>query len=308
MVQKGNVRIGDPIVAGPHFGHVRAMHNERDQVLEVAGPSTPVRISGLHGVPQAGDSFMVVQDDQEARQIAQKRMQVKREHDIRRGFGPATLENIYAQIKEGQVRELRLIIKADVDGSAEVLSETLAKIATEEVRTVIIHKGVGGITESDVLLATTSGAIIIGFNVRPDGRARETANREKVDIRMYSIIYEVENDVRKALEGMLSPDVTEKLVGVAEVRQVFRVPKIGVIAGCFVKEGAVHRSDKAHIVRDGRVIHTGALSSLRRFKDDAREVASGFECGIGLENFNDIKVGDSIEAFTLVETARKLEQ
>lgn len=251
---------------------------------------------------------MVVADDQEARQISSKRMQVKREHDIRRAATPATLENIYEQIKEGQVKELRLIIKADVDGSAEVLSETLSKIATDEVRTVIIHKGVGGITESDVLLAATSGAIIIGFNVRPDGRARETAAREKVDVKLYSVIYNVEEDIRKALEGMLSPEVTEQIQGMAEVRELFKVPKAGTIAGCFVKEGTIHRTDQAHVIRDGRVVHTGALSSLKRFKDDVREVQSGYECGIGIENFNDIKIGDSIEAFTMVEHARKLEE
>ncbi len=308
IIQKGSVAVGDPMVAGPYSGRVRAMLTERDQEISEAGPSTPVRITGLAGVPQAGDTFMVVSGDQEARYISTKRMQVKREHDIRRAATPATLENIYEQIKEGQIKELRLIIKADVDGSAEVLSETLSKIATDEVRTVVLHKGVGGITESDVLLAATSGAIIIGFNVRPDSRARETANREKVDIRLYSIIYDVDEDIRKALEGMLAPDVKEKVQGMAEIRQTFKVPKIGTIAGCFVKEGTIHRTDKAHVIRDGRVVHTGSLCSLKRFKDDAREVSSGFECGIGIENYNDLKVGDLIESFTMVEQARKLEQ
>ena len=307
IIQRGSVRVGDPVVAGSYFGHVRLMWSDREHELASGGPSMPVRITGLNGVPQAGDSFMVMRDDQEAREISTKRSQIKREQEIRRGFGRATLEKIYEQIKDGQVKELRLVIKADVDGSAEVLSETLGKIATDEVRTLVIHKGVGGITESDVLLAAASDAIIIGFNVRPDGRARELAAKETVDIRQYNVIYEVENDVRKALEGMLSPEVKEEYAGVAEVRQVFRVPKIGTIAGCFVKEGAIHRSDKVHVVRDGRIVYTGNLHSLRRFKDDAREVASGYECGIGIEDFQDIKVGDTIEVFKLVETARKLE-
>lgn len=307
IIQKGSVKVGDPIVAGSFSGRVRVMLSDRDEILKAVGPSLPVRLTGLNGVPQAGDSIMVVADDQEAREISVKRMQLKREQEIRRGYGHATLEGIYAQIKDGQIKELRLIIKADVDGSAEVLAETLSKIATEEARTIIIHKGVGAISESDVLLAAASNAIIIGFNVSPDMRARETAAREKVDIKQYDIIYNVENDVRKALEGMLAPEVSEEFAGMAEVRQVFKVPKVGTIAGCFVKDGTIRRADRAHIVRDGRVVFTGALSSLRRFKDDAREVASGYECGIAIENFNDIKVGDAIEVYHLVETARKLE-
>jgi len=281
--------------------------SDRDLPFEEVGPGRPVRITGLNGVPQAGDTFMVVADDQEAREIALRRMQVKREQEIRRGFGQTTLEGIYAQIREGQLKELRLIIKADVDGSAEVLAESLSKIASEEARTVIIHKGVGAVSESDVLLAAASNAIIIAFNVSPDGRARETAAREKVDIRQYNIIYDVENDIRKALEGMLSPVIKEEFSGMAEVRQVFKIPKVGAIAGCFVKEGAIRRTDNVHIVRDGRIIYNGTLSSLKRFKDDVREVQSGYECGIGVENYNDIKVGDTIEVYHLVETAKKLE-
>jgi translation initiation factor IF-2 len=307
IVQKGTISVGDPVCAGTYCGRIRTMFNDRDKPLQTAGPSVPVKITGLSGVPQAGDNLMIVRDDHEARQISLRRVQVKREHEMRRGFGRATLENIYDQIKEGQIKELRLIIKADVDGSAEVLSETLGKIGTDEVRTTIIRKGVGGITESDVLLAATSGAIIIGFNVSPDSRARETATREKVEIKRYSIIYEVEEDIRKALEGLLSPEVKETFTGMAEVRQIFRVPKIGTIAGCIVKEGTIHRSDKVNIIRDNRIIHTGNMSSLKRFKDDVREVASGFECGIGIENYNDIKVGDVIEVYQVVEVARKLE-
>jgi translation initiation factor IF-2 len=306
IIQKGTVMVGEPIVAGNCYGRVRVMLSDRDKPQQEIGPSTPARITGLGGVPQAGDSFVVLADDHEAREIANKRAQIKREQEIRQGFGRATLENIYEQIKDGQVKELRLVIKADVDGSAEVLAETLSKIATEEVRTVIIHKGVGAINESDVLLASASNAIIIGFNISSDGRAREAAVREKVDIRQYTIIYEIEDDIRKALEGMLSPEISEKFVGLAEVRNVFKVPRAGVIAGCFIKEGVINRNDKVHLVRDGRIIHTGSVGSLRRFKDDVREVASGYECGIGIENFNDIKVADTIEVYKLVETARKL--
>ncbi|MCX6826572.1 MAG: translation initiation factor IF-2 [candidate division Zixibacteria bacterium] len=307
IVQKGSIAVSDPIVAGPYCGRVRVMLNDLDMPLKVIGPSTPVRVTGLNGVPQAGDTFMVVNDDQEAREISMKRMQVKREQEIRRGFGHTTLEGIYEQIREGQVKELRLIIKADVDGSAEVLSETLGKIITTEVRTVIIHKGVGAVTESDVLLAAASNAVIISFNVSPDGRARQAAAHEKIEIKQYNIIYDVENDVRKAIEGLLAPSISEEFGGVAEVRQIFKAPKVGTIAGCFIKEGTIKRTDKVHIVRDGRVIYTGALSSLKRFKDDVREVVGGYECGMAVENYNDIKVGDSIEAYHLVETARKLE-
>ena len=306
IIQTGSVTVGDPIVAGTYSGHVRTMLSDRDEPLKKIGPATPARITGLSGVPQAGDSFIVVKDDHEAREISLKRTQLKREQEIRQGYGRATLDKIYEQIKEGQIKELRLVIKADVDGSAEVLAETLGKIESEEVRTVIIHKGVGAVNESDVLLAAASNAIIIAFAVSPDGRAREAAAHEKVDIRQYNVIYEVENDIKKALEGMLAPEISEEYVGRAEVRQVFKVPKIGAIAGCFVKEGTIHRTDKVHIIRDGRIVHTGDLSSLKRFKDDVREVASGYECGIGIENFNDIKVGDIIEVYKLVETARKL--
>ena len=308
IIQKGTVKTSDPVCAGTYHGRVRVMLSDREKKLDSIGPSVPIKFTGLNGVPQAGDSFMVVKDDQEARQISTKRAQIKREYEIRRGYGRATLENIYAQIKDGQIKELRLIIKADVDGSAEVLADTLSKIGTDEVRTTILHKGVGAITETDVLLATTSGAIIIGFNVTPDARAREMAAKEKVDIRKYDVIYEVESDVRKALEGMLTPEKRETFGGLAEVRQVFKVPKIGVVAGCFVREGTIRRVNNVHITREGIIIYTGELSSLKRFKDDVREVTIGYECGIGLENYNDIKVGDLIEAFEIEEIARKLEQ
>ncbi len=247
-----------------------------------------------------------MKDDQEAKEITLKRGQLKREYDARRPQGGVTLERIFDQIQEGQIKEVRMVIKADVDGSVGVLSDTLGKIQTAEVKTNIIRQGVGAITESDVLLAAASDAIIIGFQVGADTRAREVARREKVDMRFYDIIYEAEEDVRKALEGLLTPTQEEKFVGMAEVRNTFRVPKAGVIAGCYVKEGRINRKDKVRLMRDGKLVYTGIVSSLKRFKDDAREVKEGFECGIGIENFNDIKVGDQIEAFEIVEVARTL--
>jgi translation initiation factor IF-2 len=306
LVQKGVCRIGDSVCAGVHCGRIRAIVNDRDQKLTSIGPSTSAQITGLNGVPQAGDSFIVVQNDQEAKEISLKRDQIKREQDVRRTFGRTTLDKVFDRIKEGQIKEIRLIIKADVDGSAEVLADTLGKISTEEVRTNIIHRGVGAITESDVLLAAASDAIIIGFQVSPDSRAREVAKTEKVDIRLYNIIYEAERDIKQALSGLLSPELTEKFGGVAEVRNLFRVPKVGVVAGSYVREGRISRRDRIRIVRDGKVVHTGVLKSLKRFKDDAREVLESFECGIGIEDFNDLKVGDLIEAFEVVETARTL--
>jgi len=306
LVQKGSCKVGDPIVAGVYSGRIRTITNDREQKINEIGPSTPAKITGLSGVPQAGDSFLSVKDDQEAKEISVRRGQLKREYDFRRPHGAVTLEKVFDQIKEGQIKEVRLVIKADVDGSVEVLADTLSKISTSEVKTNIIRQGVGAITESDVLLAAASDAIIIGFQVTPDTRARELARKEKVDIRSYNIIYEAENDVRKALEGLLSPTISESFVGAAEVRNIFKVPKIGQVAGCYVKEGRLNRKDKVKLVRDGKTIYTGIIASLRRFKDDAREVKEGFECGVGIENFNDIKVGDIIETYETVETARTL--
>ncbi len=306
LIQKGTAHIGDSIVSGTHHGRIRTMTNDRGQALDEAGPATPVQITGLSGVPQAGDTFMAMENDQEAKEISTRRSQVKREQDQRRPMGAITLDKVFDRIKEGQIKEVRLIIKGDVQGSVEVLSDTLGKIETDEVKTTIIRGGAGAVTESDVLLASASDAIIIAFQVSVDPRARETAKTEKVDIRSYDIIYEAENDVKKALEGLLSPEVSEEFAGMAEVRDTFRVPKIGVIAGSYVKEGRVTRTDKVRLIRDGRVIYEGTIKSLRRFKDDAREVKEGYECGIGLENFDDIKVGDQIEALQIVETARTL--
>lgn len=306
LIQTGTCRVGDSVVIGMNSGRVRTMTDDRDNRLPEAGPSTPVQLTGLDGVPQAGDSFMVVASDQEAKEIAGTRSQLRREQDARRTLGRASLDRVFDRIKEGQMKEVRLIIKGDVDGSVEVLSDTLGKIGHEEVKTSIIHSGVGTVTESDVLLAAASDAIIIGFSVNIDSRARELAKQESVDIRIYNIIYEAEDDVKKALEGLLSPTVSERFVGVAEVRNVFRIPKVGMIAGSYVREGRVTRKDKVKLVRDGKVIFTGGLSSLKRFKDDTREVKEGFECGIGIENYNDVKVGDLIEIFETVEEARTL--
>ncbi len=306
LIQKGTCYIGDSIVAGTCAGRVRAIVDDRERHLEEVGPSCPAQITGLDGVPQAGDSFMVVESDQEAKEIVLRRSQIKREQDVRRTHGRMSLDRVFDRIKEGQIKELRLIIKADVDGSVEVLSDTLSKIPSDEVKVNVIRQGVGAITESDVLLAAASDAIIIGFQISPDARAREVAKQESVDVRLYDIIYEAEQDVRKALEGLLAPTVREEFVGMCEVRNTFRVPKVGVIAGCYVKEGRVNRKDNIRLVRDGKVVFRGVISSLKRFKDDAREVKEGFECGIGIERFDDIKVGDQIECLEVVEEARTL--
>jgi translation initiation factor IF-2 len=305
LVQKGTLRIGDPFLAGIYSGKGRAMYDERGNRVEVAGPSTPVQLTGLDGFPQAGDIFVVTATDREAREISLKRQQLKREQDFRQ-VRLTTLDDISQRIKEGEVKELAVIVKGDVDGSVEALSDSLMKMRHEEVKLNVIHSGVGTISESDIILAAASGAVIIGFRVRPNLNARRLAERENVDIRTYTIIYDAIDDIHKALEGMLAPERREEIVGTAEVREVFKVPKIGNVAGCHVQDGKILRSSRVRLVRDGIQVFEGGISSLRRFKDDVREVEAGFECGIGLENFNDIKVGDSIEAFKIVEAKRKL--
>jgi translation initiation factor IF-2 len=305
LVQKGTLRVGDPFLAGIFSGKVRAMFDERGKRLEAAGPSTPVQLTGLDGFPQAGDNFIVTESDREAREVSLKRQQLKREQDFRQ-VHLTTLDDISQQIKEGQVRELNVVVKGDVDGSVEALSDSLMKIEHKEVKLRVIHSGVGTISESDIILAAASGAVIIGFRVRPNLNARRLAEKEKVDIRTYNIIYDAIDDIHKALEGMLAPEKKEEIVGTVEVREVFKVPKVGNVAGCYVQDGRVVRSNRVRLIRDGIQVFEGGIASLRRFKDDVREVESGFECGIGLENFNDIKVGDSIEAFRIVEAKRKL--
>jgi translation initiation factor IF-2 len=305
LVQKGTLRIGDPFIAGVFSGKVRAMFDERGNRLEAAGPSTPVQLTGLDGFPQAGDTFIVISSDREAREISLKRQQLKREQDFRQ-IRLTTLDDISQQIKEGQVRELNVVVKGDVDGSVEALSDSLMKIIHKEVKLRVIHSGVGTISESDIMLAAASKAVIIGFRVRPNLNARRLAEKEKVDIRTYNIIYDAINDIHNALEGLLAPEKKEEVTATVEVRDVFKVPKIGNIAGCMVQDGKIIRNNKVRLVRDGIQVFEGGISSLKRFKDDVREVEAGFECGIGLDGYNDIKVGDIIEAFKIVESKRKL--
>jgi translation initiation factor IF-2 len=305
LVQKGTLRIGDPFIAGIYSGKVRAMFDERGNRVEAAGPSTPVQMTGLDGIPQAGDNLIVLPSDREAREISLRRQQLKREQDFRQ-IRLTTLDDISEQIKQGQVKELNVIVKGDVDGSVEALSDSLMKLDHKEVKLRVIHSGVGQISESDIILAAASQAVIIGFRVRPNLNARRLAEKEKVDIRTYNIIYDAINDIHGALEGLLAPEKKEEIVGTAEIREVFKVPKVGNIAGCHVLDGKIMRNNRVRLLRDGIQVFEGNISSLKRFKDDVREVESGFECGIGLESYNDIKVGDTIEAFRIVETKRRL--
>ncbi|NLT51819.1 MAG: translation initiation factor IF-2 [Ignavibacteria bacterium] len=305
LVQKGTLKIGDPFVAGIQHGRVRAMFDERNNKVKQAGPSTPVLVLGFEGSPQAGDNFVVVEGEREAREISLKRQQLKREQDHRQ-IRMITLDEIASQVGTGKIKELPIIVKGDVDGSVEALSDSLMKLTNNEVKVVVIHKGVGAISEGDVLLAAASNAIIIGFHVRPHANARKLAENEKVDIRLYNIIYDAINEVKSALEGMLSPVVSEEMVAALEIRETFKVPKLGTVAGCYVQEGKINRNDKIRLFREGIVIYEGQLASLKRFKDDVRDVDSGYECGLNIANFNDIKVGDIIEAYKIVETKKKL--
>jgi translation initiation factor IF-2 len=305
LVQEGTLKIGDPFVCGGNYGRVRAMIDDKGRKVDVAGPSTPVEILGLQGVPDAGSPFVAVADEATARQVAEHRRGKQREADLVK-TAKVSLEDLYNQIQAGDVKELRVVIKADVQGSVEALSEALSRLSTDEVRLNVLHASVGGITESDVLLASASNAVVLGFNVRPESKANDAAEREGVDLRLYTIIYDAVNDVRDAMEGLLEPTTREKTIGKAEVRQVFTIPSIGTIAGSFVTEGKVIRNASVRLVRDHVVVHTGKIISLRRFKEDAREVTSGYECGIGLENYQDIKSGDVIEAFEIEQVARRL--
>jgi len=307
LVQRGTLRVGDDFICGKYSGRVRALYDERGNNMTSAGPSMPVQILGFDGVPSAGDSFLVVADAAEAREIAQKRQRLEREAQNRRGQRGGTLEDFSRALKEGQVTTLPIIIKADQGGPAEALADALAQLSTPEVRVEVVHRGVGAISDSDVLLAKASGAIILGFHVRPDSNARASAEREQVDIRTYRVIYEAVDDIRSALEGLLKPEERETVLGEAEVLQVFKVSKVGTIAGSIVRSGVVQRGTKARVVRDGVTVYTGSFSSLKRFKDDVKEVREGLECGIGIENFNDVKVGDRIESFRLEEIKRTLE-
>ena len=305
LVQEGRLQVGDPFITGMFSGRVRAMLDERGLSVVTAGPSRPVQVLGLAGLPQAGDTFHVVENEREARDISQKRQQLRREQEFHR-VRRVSLSDIHNQIETGNMEELRLIIKGDVDGSVEALQDALLQIEHEEVQLSVIHRAVGAISESDILLASASDAIIIGFNVRPDANAREVAARERVDIRLYRVIYEVVEDIRAALSGLLAPRIEENVQGEAQVRELFQVPRVGTIAGCLVSQGLIHRTTNARVLRDGVVIYEGRIGSLRRFKDDVREVQNGFECGIGIENFNDVKVGDVIETYERVETTRTI--
>lgn len=306
LVQEGTLRIGDCFVTGMYSGKVRVLLDERGRDVEEAGPSTPVQVVGMEGTPEAGDSFFVVPSEQEAREISRKRQQLRREQEHRRRRRVVTLATLGDEIREGKLKDLNLIVKGDVDGSVGALSDSLMELSNEEVRVNVIHRGVGAISESDVLLASASDAIIIGFNVRPEPRVRELAAQEQVDIRLYRIIYEVIEDVKAALSGMLAPDIHEEIQGTAEVRDTFRVPQAGTIAGCYVQSGTIRRNAAVRVIRDNVVVYEGEIASLRRFKDDVREVTTGYECGVGVRNFNDIKVGDRLETFETVETARQL--
>ena len=305
LVQEGRLQVGDPFITGMFSGRVRAMLDERGLSVANVGPSRPVRVLGLAGLPQAGDMFHVVENEREARDISQKRQQLRREQEFHR-VRRVSLSDIHNQIETGNMEELRLIIKGDVDGSVEALQDALLQIEHEEVHLSVLHRAVGAISESDILLASASDAIIIGFNVRPDANAREVATRERVDIRLYRVIYEVVEDIRAALSGLLAPKIEENVQGEAQVRELFHVPRIGTIAGCLVSQGLIHRTTSARVLRDGSVIYEGRIGSLRRFKDDVREVQNGFECGIGIENFNDVKVGDVIETYERVEISRTI--
>jgi translation initiation factor IF-2 len=307
LVQKGTLHVGDNFICGKFSGRVRALFDERGRQVKEVGPSYPVQILGFEGVPAAGDSFSVVADAVEARDIAQRRQRLEREAQSRRTQKASSLEDFSRQLKEGAVTQLRIIIKADQGGPAEALADALAQLSTGEVRVEVIHRGVGAITESDVLLAKASGAIILGFHVRPDSNARAAAERESVDVRTYRIIYEAVEDVRNALEGLLKPEEKETILGEAEVLDLFKVSKIGTVAGCMVKSGTMQRTGKARVIRDGVIIYTGQLASLKRFKDDVKEVREGLECGLSIENFNDLKVGDRIEAFRMDEVKRTLQ-
>ncbi len=305
LVDNGTLRMGDIVLAGTHFGKVKAMFNERNQRITEAGPSTPVLILGLNGAPTAGDKFNVMNTDQEARQIANKREQLQRELGLRT-MKRRGLDDIARHIALGEFHELNVIVKGDVDGSIEALSDSLIKLSTDEVQVNVIHKAVGAITESDVTLAAASDATIIGFQVRPSGAAKRLADQEGVDIRIYSIIYDAIEEVKSAMEGMLSPDVKEEVIGTAEVRQVFHISKVGTIAGAMVTEGKLKRTCKVRVIRDGIVIHTGALASLKRHKDDAKEVVTGYDCGFSIQSYNDIQEGDLVEAFEEVEVQKTL--
>ncbi|MEE3221711.1 MAG: translation initiation factor IF-2, partial [Pseudomonadota bacterium] len=305
LVQEGQLRAGDILLCGEEYGRVRAMRDENGNEIKIAGPSTPVEVLGLSGVPVAGEDAAVVKDERKAREVAAKRHQKKRELKLARQQ-KAKLENMFANMESGDVSELNIVLKADVQGSVEAISESLVKLSTSEVKVNIVGSGVGGITETDATLAAASGAIVLGFNVRADATARRVLEAEEIDLRYYSVIYNLIDEVKAAMSGMLAPEFKQEIIGLAEVRDVFKSPKLGAIAGCMVTEGNVKRSNPIRVLRDNVVIYEGELESLRRFKDDVQEVRNGMECGIGVKNYNDVKVGDQIEVFEIVEVKREI--
>jgi translation initiation factor IF-2 len=305
LVKAGTLKIGDVVLAGSCYGHIKAMYNERGNKITTAGPAMPVLILGLNGAPQAGDKFNVMDTDREAKDVANKRTQLQREQDLRT-HKHITLDEIGRRIAIGNFQELNIIVKGDVDGSVEALSDSLIKLSTQEIQVNIIHKAVGQISESDILLAAASNAIVVGFQVRPSVSARKIAEKEQIDVRLYSIIYSAIEEIKSAMEGMLSPEEKEEIMGTAEIREVFKITKVGTVAGCMVKEGKITRSQKVRIIRDGIVIYTGDLGSLKRFKEDVREVSTGYECGLNINNFNDIKEGDLVESFKITEVKKTL--
>ncbi|MGB9792089.1 MAG: translation initiation factor IF-2, partial [Thermacetogeniaceae bacterium] len=305
LIQKGTLEVGDYVIAGTAHGRVRAMLDFKGRRIKKATPSTPVEILGLSEVPNPGDSLVVCQDEKLARQIVEERMEQKRQQELTTKE-KVTLDDLFKQIQQGKVKELKLIIKADVQGSVEALVQALSKLSTDEVKINIIHSGVGAITETDVMLASASNGLIIGFNVRPDSNAKKAAEQQRVEIRLYNVIYEVIDDIRAAMEGLLEPEYREVILGRSEVRDIFHIPKVGTVAGCYVSEGKVVKNARVRVIRDGEVIYEGSIASLKRFKDDVREVPQGYECGIGLDKFQDFKKGDILEDYYIEEVKRVL--
>ncbi|GAB6098850.1 hypothetical protein JCM16358_07290 [Halanaerocella petrolearia] len=305
LVKNGTLQVGDPIVAGLAYGRVRAMVDDHGNRVEEAGPATPVEVLGLSDVPSAGDPLEVLVDDQRVRKVAESRQSKKRAKDLERKAA-VSLDDLFDQIQEGEIKELNIVVKADVQGTVEAVRESLVKLSTDEVQVNLVHGGVGAVSETDVMLAAASNAIIIGFNVRPGSKARSVAEKEGVDIRTYRVIYKAIEEVRKAMEGLLDPEYKERVIARAEVRDTFRVPKIGTIAGIYVTEGKINRNAHVRLLRDGTIIHDGSIDSLKRFEDDVREVAEGYECGLGIENYNDVKVGDTLEIYDYEAIKRTL--
>ncbi len=304
LVKDGHVKVGQYIVAGSMKGRVKSLINDKGERIDIVTPGLPAEVLGLEGVPAAGDRFDVVKDERTAEEVVEIRK--NQALAAQESNKKVSLEDLFAKVTQGEVKDFNIILKADVHGSLEAINGMLSKLTSKEVKNKIVHSAVGGINENDVLLAHTSKGVVIGFNVRPDGNAAAKAKQLGVDIRSYTIVYEMMDDIKKAMQGLLAPQLVEKVMGTAEVRNTFSVPKIGTIAGCFITNGKVQRSNMLRLVREGKIIYEGKVSSLKRFKDDAREVAEGFECGIGIENFNDIKNGDTIEAFIKEEVAREL--